>query len=110
MESLEGVVIKVLKEGLKYTVDWSRYIECFHVTGCKNSDYLNHIIMQATENWRQEGLGTYSSPNWKCVSETMVGYRVGQGFHLRLFQKQYRGGLLVAVHLFLQVIVARKRL
>ena len=67
----------------------------------KQSDYLNHIIMQATENWRQEGLGTYSSPNWKCVSETMVGYRVGQGFHLRLFQKQYRGGLLVAVHLFL---------
>ena len=44
----------------------------------KQSDYLNHIIMQATENWRQEGLGTYSSPNWKCVSETMVGYRIGQ--------------------------------
>ena len=59
--------------------------------------------MQATKNWRQEGLGTYSSPNWKCVSETMVGYRVRQGFHPRLFQKQYRGGLLVAVHLFLQV-------
>ena len=36
VESLEGVVIKVLKEGLKYTVDWSRYIERFHVTGCKN--------------------------------------------------------------------------
>ena len=33
VESLEGVVIKVLKEGLKYTVDWSRYIERFHVTG-----------------------------------------------------------------------------
>ena len=33
MESLEGVVRKVLKEGLKYYVDWSGYIERFHVTG-----------------------------------------------------------------------------
>ena len=39
------------------------------------------------------GLGTYSSLNRKCVSETRVGYRVGQGFHFRLFQKQCGGGL-----------------
>ena len=44
-----------------------------------------------------------SSPNRKCVSETRLGYRVGQGFHFRLFQKQCGGGLLVAVHLFLQL-------
>ena len=41
----------------------------------------------------QSGRGTYSSPNMKCVSETRVGYRVGQGFHFRLFQKQCREGL-----------------
>ena len=39
VESLEGVVIKVLKEGLKYTVDWSWYIERFHVTGW----YIEHF-------------------------------------------------------------------
>ena len=32
------------------------------------------------------GLVRYSSPNRKCVSETRVGYRVGQGFHFRLFR------------------------
>ena len=35
----------------------------------------------------------YSSPNRKCVSETRVWYRVGQGFHFQLFQKQCGGGL-----------------
>ena len=44
-------------------IDWSGYIERFHVTGwyiytAKTSDCFNHIIMQATENWRQEGLET----------------------------------------------------
>ena len=46
----------------------------------------------------RQGLGMYTcsslnTVNRKCVSETRVGYRVGQEFHFWLFYKQCRGGL-----------------
>ena len=44
------------------------------------------------------GLGTYSSPNRKCVSETRVGYRVGQGFHF------YHGSTLLYLSLYLSLL------
>ena len=55
-------------------------------------------------------LGTYSSPKRKCVSETRVGYRVGQGFHFRLFQKQCGGGLYRSRYTYFSNLVARTRL
>ena len=51
------------------------------------------VIRTASENSCGGGLGTYSSPNRKCVSETRVRYRVRQRFHFWLIQKQCGGGL-----------------
>ena len=51
------------------------------------------VLMEGYIRLARDYLGMYSSPNRKCVSKTRVGYRVGQGLHFRLFQKQCGGGL-----------------
>ena len=42
--------------------------------------------------WR-ESLGTYTSPNWKCVSETRIGHRVRKRFHFWFVSETVRGRL-----------------
>ena len=56
-----------------------------------------------------ESLGTYSSPNRKCVSETRVGYRVGQGFISSCFSNS-TGKAYRLWYTYFSNLVARTRL
>ena len=68
--------------------------------------YYKQSKLQVGKAWERIA----SSPNRKCVSETRLGYRVGQGFHFRLFQKQCGGGLYRSRYTYFSNSVARARL
>ena len=56
-----------------------------------------------------KSLGTYSSLNRKCVSETRVGYRVGQGFISGCFRNS-AGEAYRSRYAYFSNLVARTRL